>query len=67
VLQDGIGTASEVEEPLDPLAARAWLDAPSALLDLESELGGGEGCVSCCFWRLGCCFRCCWVLWCCWW
>lgn len=39
VLQDGIGRATEVEEPLDPAAARALLDAPSDLLALPgSEL-----------------------------
>jgi hypothetical protein len=38
VLQDGIGRATEVEEPLDPLAARQFLTNPSALLGHPSEL-----------------------------
>lgn len=41
MLKDGIGTASEVEEPLDPLASRAFLSSPSALLDLDSDIMRG--------------------------
>lgn len=38
ILQDGIGRATEIEEPLDPVAARQFLQQPSQLLKLQSEL-----------------------------
>lgn len=39
VLADGIGRASEVEEVLpDAAAARAYLQQPSALLQLDSDI-----------------------------
>jgi hypothetical protein len=38
ILQDGIGRATEIEEPLDPVAARQFLQQPSQLLKLPSEL-----------------------------
>ena len=39
VLQDGIGRASEVEEVLpDACAARAYVQQPSALLQLDSDI-----------------------------
>lgn len=41
ILQDGIGRASEVEEPLDAAAARSFLTQPSELLKLPSELMQG--------------------------
>ncbi len=42
VLVDGIGRASEVEEPVvDPVAARSLLLEPSRLLDLNSDIMAG--------------------------
>lgn len=41
ILQDGIGRASEVEEPLDAVQARMYLSQPSELLKLPSELMQG--------------------------
>lgn len=38
VLQGGIGRATEEEEPLEPLAARRYLQDPSALLALGTPL-----------------------------
>lgn len=38
ILQDGIGRATEIEEPLDPVTARQFLQQPSELLKLPSEL-----------------------------
>ena len=32
ILKDGIGTAAEVEEDVEPVAARAYLTDPSGLL-----------------------------------
>lgn len=51
ILQDGIGRATEIEEPLDPVAARQFLQQPSQLLQLPSQLmqnlarwGSNAGC-----------------------
>jgi hypothetical protein len=41
ILQDGIGRASEVEEPVDPGASRAFLQQPSGLLDLPLDMVQG--------------------------
>ena len=38
VLAEGIGTAEEEEEEVDPAAARGFLAAPQSLLDLDSPL-----------------------------
>lgn len=38
ILQDGIGRATEIEEPLDPVTAHQFLQQPSELLKLPSEL-----------------------------
>lgn len=38
ILEDGIGRASEVNEPIDALAARQYLEYPSDMLALPSEL-----------------------------
>lgn len=38
ILQDGIGRASEIEEELDAADARRFLQQPSELLKLPSEL-----------------------------
>lgn len=38
ILQDGIGRATEVEEELDAKDARKFLQQPSELLKLPSEL-----------------------------
>jgi thymidine phosphorylase len=38
VLSAGIGRASEVEEEVDPIKARQYLQEPSSLLQLPSTL-----------------------------
>jgi hypothetical protein len=38
---DGIGRASEVEEPVEPVASRAFLQQPSGLLDLPLDMMQG--------------------------
>lgn len=38
VLKDGIGRAPEVEEAVDPVAARQYLQEPAALLQHPSEI-----------------------------
>lgn len=38
ILQDGIGRATEIEEELDAADARRFLQQPSELLKLPSEL-----------------------------
>jgi hypothetical protein len=38
VLKDGIGRATEVEEAVDPAAARSFLEHPEQLLELDSPL-----------------------------
>lgn len=35
---DGVGRATEVEEDVDPVAARAFLDDPALLAKLDSAL-----------------------------
>jgi hypothetical protein len=38
ILKDGIGSAPEIEEPLDPTLARKFLQQPCGLLQLDSTL-----------------------------
>lgn len=38
LLVDGIGRATEINEPIDAVAARRYLEEPSQLLQLPSDM-----------------------------
>jgi len=38
IVKDGIGRGSEVEEEIDPINARKFLQDPQSLYDLPSEI-----------------------------